>query len=49
MTGKEKIRSSLAQTASTLFYTERSRVSQIRAITDMGTGDETMTGEVPNT
>ena len=42
---KEKICSS--RTASTLFYTKRSRVSRIRAITDMDTGEEKRTGEVP--
>ena len=42
---KEKIRSSRTRTSSTLFYTKRSRVSGIRAITD--TGEEKRTGEVP--
>ena len=44
---KEKIRSSRTRRAGTLFYTKRSRVSRIRAITDMGTGDEKRTGVVP--
>ena len=44
---KEKICSSRTQTASTLFYTKRSRVSRIRAITDTDTGEEKRTGEVP--
>ena len=37
---KEKIGSSRTRTASILFYTKISRVSQIRAITDMDTGEE---------
>ena len=44
---KEKIRSSRTRTAGTLFYTKRSRVSRIRAITDTDTGEEKRTGEVP--
>ena len=32
---------------STVFYTKISRVSSIRAITDMETGEEKRTGEVP--
>ena len=44
---KEKICSSRTRAASTLFYTKRSRVSQIRAITDTDTGEERRTGEVP--
>ena len=32
---------------SSLFYTKRSRVSRIRAITDTDTGEEKRTGEVP--
>ena len=32
---------------SALFYTKRSRVSRVRAITDTDTGDEKRTGEVP--
>ena len=47
MTGKEKICSSQARAASTLFYTKKSRVSRIWAITDTSTGDEKRTGEVP--
>ena len=31
----------------TLFYSKISRVSRLRAITDMGTGDEKRIGEVP--
>ena len=42
---KEKIRSSW--TASTLFYTKRSRVSQIQTITDTDTGEGQRTGVVP--
>ena len=45
--GKEKIRSSRTREAGTLFYTKRSRVSQIQVITDTGTDDEKRTGEVP--
>ena len=44
---KEKIRSSRTRTSRTLFYTKRSRVSWIRAITDTDTGEEKRTGEVP--
>ena len=44
---KEKIRSSWTRTASTLFYTKRSRVSRIQAIKDTDTGEEKRTGEVP--
>ena len=47
VTGKEKIRSSRTRAAGTLFYTKRSRVSRIQAITDTGTDDEKRTGEVP--
>ena len=47
MIRKEKIRFSRTRTASTLFYTKRSRVSWIRAITDTDTGEEKRTGEVP--
>ena len=47
MTWKEKIRSSQTRTASTLFYTKRSRVSRIWAITDTDTGEEKRTGVVP--
>ena len=47
MIRKEKICSSRKRTASTLFYTKRSRVSGIQAITDMDTGEEKRTGEVP--
>ena len=32
---------------SSLFYSKISRVSRVRAITDMGTGDEKRIGEVP--
>ena len=42
MIRKEKIRSS--QTASTLFYTKRSRVSRTWAIMDTDTGEEKRTG-----
>ena len=31
----------------TLFYAKISRVSQVRAVTDTGTGDEKRIGEVP--
>ena len=44
---KDKIRSSQTRTSRTLFYTKRSRVSWIRAITDTDTGEEKRTGEVP--
>ena len=47
MIRKENIRSSRTRTASTLFYTKRSRVSRIRAITDTDTGEEKRTGVVP--
>ena len=47
MIRKEKICSSWLRAASTLFYTKRSRVSQIGAITDTDTADEKRTGEVP--
>ena len=47
MIGKEKVCSSWTRAAGTLFYTKRSRVSRIRVITDMATGDEKRTGEVP--
>ena len=45
MIRKEKIRSSRTRVASTLFYTKRSRVSRVRAVTD--TGEEKRTGVVP--
>ena len=43
--GVDIIRSSWTRTASTLFYTKRSRVSRIRAITDRD--KEKRTGVVP--
>ena len=42
-----KILTSWTRAASSLFYTKKSSVSPIRVISDIETGDEKRTGEVP--